>query len=444
MEAAATTTAPRRYYGWTMVAVTGLAAVATSPGQSFLIGRFNPHLARDAGLDEAALSVAYMIGTFASGALLTFVGTWSDRRGPRRLAAFAAIGLGLACGFFAGGLASGFALVTIGFFLLRFTAQGCLMLASTHALALWFDRRLGLAESIRLATFAVGMMVLPPIVVWGIDGLGHRGTFAAMGAIVWLVLLPIVWLLWRNRPADVGQAFVDKRAGDESGDDAPAVGLTLGGAVRTPAFWIYAGVVAYFAALGTAMLFHAEAVLVSGGATLGRASAIAATCVTTWAAVGFAFHFVAGQLVDRLPAGWLLAGVALALGAAAALFAAPESAWRAVAGFAVLGVGHGTITTIGSPVVVRHFGRRSIGGIKGLLSTIGVGVSGAGPAAIAVLAAYAGTRDAPSFAPAMWASAAFAPPLALAALFLRKPAWPADQAADLSEKTNDNAADLDR
>ena len=121
--------------------------------------------------------------------------------------------------------------------------------------------------------------------------------------------------------------------------------------------------------------------------------------------------------VDRLPAGPLLAGIAATLGTSAALAADATTTARAVAAFAVLGAAHGTVTTVGSPVVVRHFGRKSIGAVKGSLSTVGVGASGAGPAVVAVLAVGG------DFGRSLWMVAAVAPFLAIAAWFARRPAW---------------------
>jgi MFS family permease len=400
-----------------MIGVTGLAAIATSPGQSFLLGIFNTSLLDAAGVRLDVLSLAYMIGTFASATTLTFVGHWSDVRGPRRLAFFATLGLGLACLYFALGAVTGVITLAIGFFLLRFFGQGCLMLASTHALALWFDRRLGFAESLRLAIFAAGMMALPTATAFLVKGLGYQWTFAIYAAAVWGVMLPVIWLVWRNAPADVGQAPIDLREPAPADGQVIKVGLTLKQAVVTPAYLAQAAVVAYFAAVGTALVFHAQPILISAGRDEPAAILLAATCVTTWAGFGFAFHFVGGQLVDRLPPGPLLAGVAVTLGLAAWLSADAEGYGRAVAAFAVLGAAHGTITTVGSPIIVRHFGRRAIGAIKGSISTVGVAASGLGPAAVAVGAQQFG------FEPTLAVTAALALPLAIGAWFIKRPVW---------------------
>lgn len=421
MTDAADPRARRLYYGWVMVVVLGLAAAATSPGQSYLIGLFNVPLQEAAGVSETTLSLAYMIGTFGSASLLTFVGTWSDRVGPRRLGILATLGLAVACTYFATGIAGGVVTLTIGFFLLRFTGQGCLSLASTHALALWWERRLGRVEAIRLAIFTGISVILPNLTSMSILHLGYRWTYAIFAGVLLLTVLPIVVVLWKNHPKDVGQAFEDAPLRAEDDTTEPNDGLTLPQAVRSYAYWVQAGLIALFAGAATALVFHAQPILLSHGFGEDRAIFWAAWCVTTWAATGFVFHFVGGWLVDRLPVRIMLCLTASLMAVASTLAGFATTVPVAIAAWAVLGTVHGIVGPTLSAVTVRHFGRKSLGAIKGTFATIGVGASGLGPFLVAGIAQLK-DADSPDFALSLWLINAVAVPLAVASLLVRNPA----------------------
>jgi|GEM_PF-288631 len=202
---------PRHYFGWTMLAVACLTTVATSPGQTFIVGAlFSPEFEQSReqgglGLTKTAVSFAYMVATFASAALLTFVGTASDRYGPRRVIAFIAGGLALACAYM--GLVQGFVTLLVGFFLLRFLGQGALGVVSGHTVALWFERRLGTVEAIRHGSMSLAVVLLPVPVAALINGYGWRWAFPILGVVVALLTLPAILLIFRNKPEDAGQAL---------------------------------------------------------------------------------------------------------------------------------------------------------------------------------------------------------------------------------------------
>ena len=54
------------FYGWVILGVATVATLATSPGQSYLVGKFNAEIQAALGIDETTLTAAYGIATFAA------------------------------------------------------------------------------------------------------------------------------------------------------------------------------------------------------------------------------------------------------------------------------------------------------------------------------------------------------------------------------------------
>jgi MFS family permease len=71
-------------------------------------------------------------------------------------------------------------------------------------IARWFTRRRGLAMGIVAAGVAAGGMVLPPLVSHVITVHGWRVGFVVLGILTWCVTLPVVSLVTRNTPEEVG------------------------------------------------------------------------------------------------------------------------------------------------------------------------------------------------------------------------------------------------
>lgn len=201
------------YYGWVMLPIAMLAAIATGPGQTFGVSVFNPSLRLTLGLSHSQLTGAYMIGTLLAALPQPYIGSLMDRFGIRRVMFVIVILLGLACIFMS--QVQGLLMLFLAFFLLRLLGQGALTLLATNTLAMWFQVRLGTVAGIMNAGVAGSIALIPPMILVLINQVGWRGAYATLGVLVWLVMLPLLLLFYRNRPEDVGQSL-DGRAAVES------------------------------------------------------------------------------------------------------------------------------------------------------------------------------------------------------------------------------------
>lgn len=190
------------FYGWVILFVAMVATAATSPGQSYLVGKFNASIEASLGIRETTLTAAYGLATFLAAIPLLYVGPLADRFGPRRIMGAASVLLGIACvliGFAAGPLSLGAC-----YFLLRFSGQGVLGLSASHSTAMWFERKLGFATGIKTLSMPVGIVILAPLTTYLIESAGWQRAYAILGGGVCAIMLPLVIFLHRDRPEDIG------------------------------------------------------------------------------------------------------------------------------------------------------------------------------------------------------------------------------------------------
>ncbi|MFD8640331.1 MFS transporter [Streptomyces zaomyceticus] len=107
----------------------------------------------------------------------------------------------------------------------------------------WFVARRGLVTGILTAAGASGQLVFLPLLSWLVEHHGWRPA-AVTVALAALAVVPFVWLLLRDHPADVGLA---PYGGEYAEKPAPVTGAArravtvLFKAARTGPFWLLAG-----------------------------------------------------------------------------------------------------------------------------------------------------------------------------------------------------------
>lgn len=395
------------YYGWAILAVCSVAAIASAPGQTFLLGMFNTPLREATGLGATALSGAYLVATLGSALTLPWVGRLSDRIGPRWIVVLAALGLGFACQ--AIGWVGGVVSLTLVFYAFRLFGQGSMMLGSAHLLALWFDRRLGTAEGIRGTVQALGFAALPPLVAWLFVRYGWIGAASALGFAVWAVVIPLTLLVARDSPELMGTTL----DGSEPGQVEADPGYTLGEATRSGPFWAVLGLVVIAVLVTTAVLFHLQPLV----ASLGLPVSVASRALVVNPLGSGVATLVGGWLADRVPLTRVLLVGGLFAGAGVASLAAIGTAGGVFAALALLGVGQGLVTTSGATAIARWYGRAHHGSIRGFTSSAMVAGTSMGPLALSA------SRDLlQSWSPALVAFAACLAALGLVCAFVGSPA----------------------
>jgi len=229
----------RFFYGWMIVAVATLAMFSSGPGQSHTFSIFVDLIAEDLGISTTSIASAYAFATLISAFLLTRMGYFVDRYGPRKVLVVVALLLGLACMAF--GAAIGVISLSLGFMMLRFFGQGSMMLGATNLVAQWFSAKRGFAMSILMLGFSASVAIHPTLGQWLIDTVGWRQAWMWLGVMTWVMMVPLLWFFTYSKPEVVGLLPDGVEASSEGGSGAAAMaltGLTVRQSLRTRAFWI--------------------------------------------------------------------------------------------------------------------------------------------------------------------------------------------------------------
>ena len=231
------------HYGWLVVAVTFLTILSAAAVRS-MPGVLIQPLEAEFGWDRASITLAVSISLLLFGLVGPFVGRWMDRSGPRvvlllavTLVTLGALGttvmtqlwqLDLLWGFVVGAGAGG-----IG---------GGVLTASV--VNRWFYKRRGLVSGVLGTASSTGQIIFIPLVMWFAVTAGWRVGVLFAAALLALVVLPLLVLIFRNDPQQVGLRPLGE-ATDAEGRAAQAALQTestpMRQVLRTPDFWWLAG-----------------------------------------------------------------------------------------------------------------------------------------------------------------------------------------------------------
>jgi MFS family permease len=382
-------------------------------------------------ISRTGISAAYLAGTLAGAAAMPLFGRGIDRFGARRLMALIALGFGaVLIGLSA---VSGIAGLTAGFAGIRMLGQGALNLTATTAVAVYIERRRGLAQGITAAVGTAGIALAPVVLESQVAQHGFRAVWLAEGLIIWAAVIPLalLGLPRRPRPAPPPARHLAVPAPRHP---LPPEDWTRAQAMRTATFWVIASGVAVVALLGTGLTFDQISLLGERGLTPAQA---AANFIPQMAA-GLAATVLTGYLADRVPDRVLIiASLAILTGAlTAAGYVSPG--WSAIGYGMAIGVAGNSFRIIEATAFPSCFGLTHIGAIRGVVHTLTVAGSAFGPPLLSLGHSWAG-----SYRPVLLALTAL--PLAaivFAALARTPPANPPAPAPwpDAAESTDAAAA----
>ncbi len=407
------------FYGWVILWIAIVATFACYPGQTLGVSSFNESFRRDLQLSHTQLSGAYMVATFLAGMTVMIIGSAMDRYGLRQTMTVVVVALGSTCLFTA--QVTGLWSLFLAFLLLRMFGHGGLPLLAVNTLAMWFRRRLGLVTGLSNLANAVAIALVPTLNLKLIDRFGWRWAYAILGVGLWLLMLPLLAFVFRNRPEDIEQSLDGIAPGEAgfSGSQNDEIifhsdsSFDLRAAAGTRAYWIliflngaegmvWAGVI-----FNIGPLFESHAL---GRPQITAAMVLYAVCLAL-AQLG------SGFLADHLPLNLLLslgsAGIAAAM-----LILTNLQDQSLVQLFAVtFGFSMGLATVAGSTVWARYFGRDHLGKIRGSATMSTVVGSSIGPFLVGTLFDLQGHYDAP-----LWVFSGVFSFLAVALLFATPPA----------------------
>ncbi len=385
------------YYGWIILIAGGLAIFTSAPGQTYVVSVFIDPMIEDLGWSRNLYSSLYTGGSLAAALAVPFIGRLLDRFGGRIMLTAIAMAFGVAT-VLIGSVASPIHLF-LGFVAIRALGQGSLQLISTTLVAMWFIRRRGRAMALMALAAPMSQAAFPVLVFSLISTWGWRNAWMILGAIIWIILIPVGIILVRRSPESVGlqpDGIVRPMSSPSatasiSSDDND---WTLGEAVRTRAFWMLLFVGIPLSMIGTGLTFHHVDLFVTKGYDVGLAAGV----LSFMAPMALLGTIVAGFLNDKLPNRYIMTGGHLLL-AITMVWAMPMSlVWQAFVYGGSMGFAQGVTMTTTNVIWPNYFGRTHIGSIRGVVSTAMVASSAMGPLPVSYLFALTNDYNTPILA----------------------------------------------
>jgi MFS family permease len=389
--------------------------VGTLPGRTQGLGLITEPLLNDLGIGRVDYAQLNLWATLIGAAGAIGIGRFIDRFGSRVV--LVAVGTALGVTVVLMSRVTTFTELAVAVTLTRALGQSALSVVSIAMVGQWFVRRIDMAMAIYSVVLSVGFMIAFPVVGSLVQSGGWRTAWLAVGAGILAGLVPLGLLFVRRNPESIGVAADGVAADDAAASSAfhipgsgsneesesesverepelgtgigtlePA-GYTLGEALATPAFWIFAVGAALYGLVASGIGLFNESVLAERGF---GPNVYYQTLVVT-ALTGLAGNFIGGWFARFVPLNRLMA-VSLSV-LAAGLLALPHITTLAMAmGWALMmGLGGGLVMVLFFSVWPRVYGRRQLGRIQGVAQAMTVMASAVGPLLLAACVEMTGS-----------------------------------------------------
>ncbi|MFK7846795.1 MAG: MFS transporter [Rhodothermales bacterium] len=381
------------YYGWVIMATGTLGVIMTSPGQSYIVSVFTEHFINDLAISRSLVSTLYTGATLAGSFALPFVGRLIDKHGARKIVLVVSLAFGLACIYM--GQVQNAIMLGFGFVAIRFLGQGSLGLVSMNVINQWWIERRGLVMGISgLCMSLLGLGLFPIAVNFLIQDAGWRYTYGVLGFILLLVMAPVGYIFFRDRPEQVGLLPDGRKEVVEESTSktevAPEDNWTLKEAMGTAAFWVVAGSAGTISMITTGLIFHLVSIFNDQGLDANTAASVFVPLSITMAAVNLG----GGILADKIPVRGILISSLFCMAAALFLAIQLKSYWFVIAFGVAMGATSGFYRVIMSVMWANYFGRLHLGSIMGTAQTIAIAGSALGPMPFGIARDLAGSYEA--------------------------------------------------
>lgn len=371
--------APHPHFsGWRVCAFAALTQALAIGFTLGAVGLFHAPLADEFGMTATQFGLGVSGFSLAMNLSMPVIGRFLDRGSIRVVMALGAALLAISLGL----LSIATKLWQIGILFALGCSLGMAMLgpmASSTAMANWFDRLRGRALGIANAGAPAGPFVIVPIAGYFLADYGWRPTVQAFALASALVAIPAALYGMIDRASDVAQepdgGPPEESATTEAFESLAVSGWDAGSIVRSRDFWLAALAAAPFGAQGIVLGANAIPYLTHHGASP-QAAAIAPIPLSLGAIMG---PLIFGSLADRIHPKRLFIGlcatICLAFGG---LMMAPAYP-LALALLAVCGLVGGSMMPVYGALVGRLFGVAAFGQVMGLGALVGLPAVTAAP-----------------------------------------------------------------
>ena len=353
------------FYGWVVVGV-GIVVTCVGFGAMISLSVFLQPMAVAMGWSRTGIATVALLNFLGIGVGAFLWGALSDRFGTRTVVLAGGVLLGL-------GLVTASRAETLLQFQLLFgvvvgLAAGSFYTPLTATTARWFTTNRSLAVALVSAGLSFGSTIMAPLARWLITSYEWRTAMLVIGDLVWLVIIPLAFLVRDPSGATPGARAAAPAAGD--GPD-----LSVSQAIRTPQFAAIS--LTFFACCAThaGPVFH----MVTHAMDQGIPALAAATVLSVAGLASLSGKIVCGLVADRIGAKKVLVGGLVLQAVAVSLYLVTFRLGGFYGVAVVFGFAYGGIMPLYAILVREYFGQRTMGATFGAVSLASTVAMALGP-----------------------------------------------------------------
>jgi MFS transporter, OFA family, oxalate/formate antiporter len=352
------------FYGWYIVIAGSAVCLFYSAIFTYGWTSFITPILTTFGWSVTELSLVSTLRGFEVGVFNPFLGSAVDRFSLKKLMFSGVIVMGL--GIFIISQAQNLPIYYAGFLVMGVATSAVTSMIPSTAIARWFRKDIGKANSIFYLGMGLGGMLVPAV-TFGIDHYGWRETLLFGAAAMTIIGLPLSFV-YRQRPEDHGLVPDGKVAVKSATTSKPPHdNIKIRQVLKMPVFWYLSVFGLFQAALAVIVTVFIMPSMENVGVSRETAGLVVLMIAITSTAVRVPLGIMADKfrksLVIALTTGFLGASYVILY-----LINAQSSLWI-MGVFAILcGAGLSGVMTLRMPILTDYFGVRNIGSIFGFIS----------------------------------------------------------------------------
>ena len=361
------------FYGW-WVLLACIVGLLVGPGQFAFgsLGLFILPLQSEFNWTRTQITFSTSVFTVSLIFCMPLVGRLVDKFGARKVLIPAMLVVGFALGLIPV-LVNELWHLYLLFFVIGSLGAAANSLPFMLAISAWFDRHRGLAIGLAMTGSGLGYAAVPPLVQHVNQQFGWHFGYYTLAGIILLLAVPFIWLIFKNRPEDMGLKtdgrLVVEKSGAEISTDS---GFTRKQALKDRNFRL---LVLIFSVLA----FSLFGILLNMVPMLSDRGMSATDAAFTASLVGMTIMCVRvpiGWLMDRIFAPYVALGCFLFSAIGFGLFASGAIGISAYVAAVLIGFSIGAEVDLLGFLAGRYFGLRNFGEIYGFLfASMMLGVS---------------------------------------------------------------------
>ena len=198
------------FYGW-IILLGGFLVLVVDGGVRFSFGVLVKPLAAEFGWDRGAITFAYTLNMLVFGFGQMMAGRLLDRYGPRLL--FSLSALVASAGLFLTSRTSSIPELYLYYGVVTAVGvSGITIGVVSSTVSRWFRSLRGLIGGVAVTGTAFGHFAIIPVLAYSLERFGWRGSWAGLGVLVSVVVIPVALAVMRKEPADMGLAPYESEA----------------------------------------------------------------------------------------------------------------------------------------------------------------------------------------------------------------------------------------